>query len=122
MKKSNIYQDQSQELSKLFEQAGGNSNIMCIPMDYAKKDHVVMFCNGYGDILRKPFHVNNTPEGVRYLIDQAARSSRHRHIKKAHVFFGGEDVNSYAQNFVHALRSRGYLVASVNAHDAKKQR
>ena len=122
MKKSNIYQDRSQELSKLFEQAGSNSNIMCIPIDFAKKDHVVMFCNGYGDILRKPFNVNNTPEGVTYLIDQATRSCRHRHIKKEHVFFGGEDVNSYAQNFVHALRSKGYLVASVNAHDAKKQR
>jgi hypothetical protein len=25
--------------------------VMCVPIDYAKKDHVVMFCNGYGDIL-----------------------------------------------------------------------
>ena len=122
MKKSNIYQDRSQELSKLFEQAGSNSNIMCIPIDYAKKDHVVMFCNGYGDILRKPFNVKNTPEGVKYLIDQTTRSCQHRHIKKEHVFFGGEDVNSYAQNFVHALRTKGWLVASVNAHDAKIQR
>jgi transposase len=122
MKQRNIYQDRSQELSMLFEQAGSNSNIMCIPIDYAKKDHVVMFCNGYGDILRKPFNVKNTPEGVKYLIDQTTRSCRHRHIKKDHTFFGGEDVNSYAQNFVHALRSKGWLVASVNAHDAKKQR
>ena len=88
MKKSNIYQDRSQELSKLFEQAGSNSNIMCIPIDYAKKDHVVMFCNGYGDILRKPFTVKNTPEGVKYLIEQATRSCRHRHVRKEHTFFG----------------------------------
>ena len=40
MEKSNIYQDQSQELSKLFEQAGSNSSIMCIPMDFAKKDRL----------------------------------------------------------------------------------
>jgi len=122
MKKRNIYQDRSQELFRLFEQAGNNSKVMCVPIDYAKKDHAVMFCNGYGHILRKPFNVQNTPEGVKYLIDQAMRSCRHRNIKREHVFFGGEDVNSYAQNFASALRDHGWLVANVNAHDAKKQR
>ena len=122
MNKSNIYQDRSQELFQIFEQAGHNSNVMCIPIDYAKKEHVVMFCNGYGDIVRKPFNVNNTPEGVEYLIDQTMRSCNHRNINKEYVFFGGEDVNSYAENFVNALRTKGWLVANVNAHDAKKQR
>ena len=122
MNKRNIYQDRSQELFQIFEQAGNNSNVMCIPIDYAKKDHVVMFCNGYGDIVRKPFNVKNSPEGVEYLIDQTMRSCRHRNIKKEYVFFGGEDVNSYAENFVNALRTKGWLVANVNAHDAKKQR
>jgi len=37
-----------------------------------------------------------------------------------HVFFGGEDVGSYAENFVRTLRSGGWLVAGVNACDAKK--
>ncbi|MGD8298851.1 MAG: hypothetical protein PVG67_20785, partial [Desulfobacterales bacterium] len=68
MKKRNIYQNQSQELLSLFEQAENNSKVMCVPIDYAKKDHVVMFCNGYGDILRKPFSVKNSPEGIDYLI------------------------------------------------------
>jgi len=53
---------------------------MCVPIDYAKKDHVVMFCNGYGDILRKPFSVKNTPEGVNYLIEQVTRSCLHRSL------------------------------------------
>jgi transposase InsO family protein len=56
------------------------------------------------------------------MVDQVTRSCRHRGIKKKHVFFGGEDVNSYAENFVNTLRSREWLVAGVNAHDAKKQR
>ena len=55
MKKRSIYVNRSQELLSLFEQAGSGSKLMCVPIDYAKKDHVVMFCNGYGDILRKPF-------------------------------------------------------------------
>jgi transposase len=122
VKKRNIYQNQSQELLSLFEQAADNAKVMCVPIDYAKKDHVVMFCNGYGDILRKPFSVKNSPEGVDYLTDQVLRSCRQRSISKKHVFFGGEQVGSFADNFVATLRSQGWLVAGVNAHDAKTQR
>jgi len=122
MKKRSIYQNRSQELLSLFEDAGHNAKVMCIPMDYAKKDHVVMFCNGNGDIVRKPFSVKNSPEGITYLVDQVVRSCRHRGIKEEHVFFGGEDVSSYSENFVNTLRAKGWLVAGVNAHDAKKQR
>jgi transposase len=122
MKKPSIYPDRSQELLALFEQAGNNKKIMCVPIDYAKKDHLVMFCNGYGEVLRKPFSVDNSVDGVKYLLDQVSRSCRHRHIRPEHVFFGGEDVNSYAENFANTLRSNGWLVANVNAHDAKKQR
>ncbi len=122
MKKRNIYQNQSQELLHLFEEAGSNDKVMCVPMDYAKNDHVVMLCNGNGSILRKPFSVKNTSEGIAYIGDQVMRSCRRRGIKKEHVFFGGEDANSFAKNFVSTLRSKGFLVANVNAHDAKKQR
>ena len=90
--------------------------------DYAKSDHTVIFCNGNGDIIRKPFSVKNNPSGVEYLCDQVKRSGHHRGIKSDHIFFGGEDAGSYADNFVSALRSDGWLVAGVNAHDAKKQR
>jgi len=122
MKKRNIYLNRSQELLGLFEEAGNNAKVMCVPIDYAKKDHVVMFCNGYGDIVRKPFSVKNSPEGVEHLTQQVVRSCRHRAINSEHVFFGGEDPNSYAENFANTLHSQGWLVASVNARDAKKQR
>ena len=122
MKKRNIYQNQSQELLSLFEQAANHAKVMCVPIDYAKKDHVVMFCNGHGDILRKPFSVQNSPQGIDYLTDQVMRSCSQRAISKKHVFFGGEEVGSFADNFVATLRNRGWLVAGVNAHEAKKQR
>jgi transposase len=122
MKKNNIYQNQSQQLLSLFEQAGNNAKVMCVPIDYAKKDHVVMFCNGYGDILRKPFSVKNSPQGVDYLTDQVMRSCRQRVISQKHVLFGGEQVGSFADNFISTLRSQGWLVAGVNAHEAKTQR
>ena len=120
MKKKTIYAGQSQELLRLFEEAGNNAKIMCVPIDYAKKDNVVMFCNGYGDILRKPFSVKNSPEGIEYLSDQVTRSCLSRSINPNHVFFGGEDVGSYAENFANALRAKGWFVGGVNAHDAKK--
>ena len=88
MKKSSIYPDRSQELLALFEQAGNNSKLMCVPIDYAKKDHLVMFCNGNGEVLRKPFSVKNSRDGVKYLLDHVRRSCRHRHIQPEHVFFG----------------------------------
>jgi transposase len=122
MKKRNIYQNQSQELLTLFEKAGNSAKVMCVPIDYAKNDHVVMFCNGHGHIVRKPFSVKNSPRGVDYLIDQVIRSCKSRGINKEHVFFGGEDVGSFAANFVTTLRCQGWLVAGVNAHDAKQQR
>lgn len=122
MKKRNIYQGQSQEIISLFESAGNREKVMCIPMDYAKKDHVVMFCNGNGDVLRKPFSVKNSLEGKNYLIDQVNKSRKHRSIRRQHVFFGGEDCGSYADNFIAALRSDNWLVAGVNACDAKKYR
>lgn len=122
MKKRSIYSNQSQELLRLFEEAQNSSKIMCIPIDFAKKEHLVMFCNGHGDILRKPFSVKNSPDGMEYLTEQITRSCMHRHINQKYVFFGGEDPGSYAENFVGSLREKGWIVATVNAHDAKKQR
>jgi hypothetical protein len=57
-----------------------------------------------------------------YRMQQVVRSCRHRRISRKHVFFGGEDQNSYAKNFAKTLSSQGWLVASVNARDAKKLR
>ena len=39
MKKSSIYPNRSRALLALFEKAGKPSKLMCVPIDYAKKDH-----------------------------------------------------------------------------------
>ena len=122
MKKKNIFQNQSQEILNLFEDAKDRTKVMCIPMDYAKKDHLVMFCNGNGKIIRKPFSIKNSLEGKIYLTDQVRKSCRHHGINLKHTFFGGEDCGSYADNFITTLRSENWLVAGVNARDAKTYR
>ncbi len=122
MKKRSIYGQQSQELLRIYEEAGTSKKVLIGAIDYAKKDHVVMFCNGNGDILRKPFAVKNTPEGVAFLLAQMEDTCRYHKINHKHVFFGGEDCGSYTENFAACVRDRGWLVAGVNAQDAKKQR
>jgi transposase len=122
MKKRSIYRQQSQELLRIHEEAGTLSKVLIGAIDYAKQTHVVMLCNGNGDVLRKPFPVKNTPEGVDFLLDQVGATCRYHKIEPKHAFFGGEDCGSYTENFAQCLRDRGWLVAGVNAEDAKKQR
>jgi len=122
MKKRNIFQNQCQEILTIFEMAENRSKVMCVPIDYAKKDHLAMFCDGNGRIIRKPFSVKNSQEGKNYLIDQVTKSCRHHGIGRQHTFFGGEDCGSYADNFIAALRSENWIVAGVNAFDAKRHR
>lgn len=122
MKKRSIYGQQSQELLRIYEEAGTSKKVLVGAIDYAKQDHVVMLCNGNGDILRKPFPVKNTPEGVDFLLAQMESTCRYHKINPQHAFFGGEDCGSYTENFAECLRNRGWLVAGVNAEDAKKQR
>jgi hypothetical protein len=45
MKKRNIFQNRSQQLLALFEKAGSYLKMMWVPIDYAKKDHIVMSTN-----------------------------------------------------------------------------
>ena len=122
MKKRSIYGQQSQELLRIYEEAGTSKKVLVVPVDYAKQDHVAMFCNGNGDILRKPFPVKNTPDGVDFLLAQVDSTCRYHKINPRHVIFGGEDSGSYTENFIECLRDHGRLVAGVNAQDAKKQR
>jgi transposase len=54
MKKRNVFQNQSQEILALFEMAKDRSKVMCIPIDYAKKDHLAMIFHQHPDSL-EPF-------------------------------------------------------------------
>lgn len=119
---NSIYTNADPTLLKLFELAGDLRKVLCAPLDFAKKSHMALFCNGLGDILKRPFHVANSPAGVKKLLQEVAATCRHRAISSKHVFFGGEDLPSYAENFLAQLRGQGFLVARVNAFDAKKQR
>lgn len=119
---TSIYRNQNALLRTLFERAADPRKVLCVALDYAKRKHVALCCDGNGEILRAPFAVDNSAEGVAFLIEQISATARRRKIGKCNIFFGGEDEASYVANFTAALRARHYLVLRVNAAEAKENR
>ncbi len=119
---NSIYTKQNPKLRALFEQAGTLNKVVCVALDFAKAKHLVLFCNGQGDILKKPFPIHNSPAGLDSLLEELQRTCHHRAIPPKQVFFGGEDRPSYAENFITQLTARGHLFLRVNAWEAKHQR
>jgi transposase len=120
--KKSVYRSQNASLSALFERAGDPRKVLCVALDYAKRKHLALICDGHGDILKSAFPVENNPEGVAYLIEQISATARHRKIPKNQIFLGGEDEPAYVANFTAALRGADYLVMRVNAREAKENR
>ncbi len=117
-----IYRNQNPLLRTLFERAADPRKVLCVALDYAKRKHVALCCDGNGDILRKPFAIDNSIEGVDFLIQEISSTARRRKIPKCNIFLGGEDEPSYVVNFTAALRARQYLVLRVNAAEAAQNR
>jgi transposase len=121
-KTKSVYRSQNNTLRDIFARAGDPQKILCVAIDYAKRKHLALICDGHGDILKNHFPVDNTPEGVAFLIEQITLTARRRKIPQTQIFLGGEDEPTYVANFTAALRNSGYLVMRVNAHEAKENR
>lgn len=119
---TSIFQRANPAIQELFQKAGSPQKVMCVPFDYAKQQHTALVCNGAGAQLRGPFHVHNNPEGVAFFEKVVAGLCRKHAIRRANVFFGGEDCSAIAFNFTHALIQKGYLGIGVNARDAALER
>jgi transposase len=120
--KSTIYSQCNPQLLKLFEAAGHPAKVMCVALDYAKAQHTALICNGVGDLLKSSFAVDNTLSGAAQLLTEVRACAKRKKIRAEHVFFGGEDHPSYAENFLRKLRQEKFLVVRVNAWEAKQQR
>lgn len=120
--KSSIYPQGNPQLVKLFELAGHPAKVMCVAMDYAKAQHMILICNGLGDRLKPDFAVDNTAAGAAKLLSEVRTCAKKRKVPPEHVFFGGEDRPSFAENFVRKLTDEKFLVVQVNAWEAKQQR
>ena len=126
MKSSNkiqsVYRNQNALIRAVFERAGDARKVFCVALDYAKRKHVALICDGNGDVLKASFPVENNAAGIAHLIKEISATARRRKIPKEQIFIGGEDEPAYVANFTEALRSKGYLVVRVNAYEAKENR
>lgn len=117
-----IFTKTNPQVEHVFEEAGQPSKVMCVPLDYAKRSHTALVCNGSGMQLKKPFHVHNDPEGIDFLLNITDGLCRKHSIRREHVIFAGEDCGSFCLNFTHALAQKGRLLLGVNARDAAGER
>jgi len=119
---TSIFQRANPAIQELYKMAGSPAKVMCIPIDYAKRQHTALVCNGAGMQLHSPFHIHNNPDGVAFLEKTVTGLCRKHAIRKTHVYFGGEDCSAISFNFTHALIQKGYLGIGVNAQDAALER
>lgn len=117
-----VYSQCNPQLVRLFEQAADPAKVMCVALDYAKTKHTVLLCNGRGDLLKSAFAVENNGGGASDLLQEVRQSCQRFAIPVQHVFFGGEDYPSFAENFLRRLASDRFLIVRVNAWEAKKHR
>ena len=119
---NSIFRKPNPAIEKLFREAGSPEKVMCIPIDYAKKQHTALVCNGGGEQLRGTFNIHNTPKGIAFVEEIILGLCKKHSIPKTNVFFGGEDCSAIAFNFIHAMLEKGYLGIGLNARDAAKER
>lgn len=120
--KSTIYSRCNPQLLRLFATAGHPAKVMCVALDYAKAQHMVLICNGVGDRLKPDFPIDNTAQGASQLLHEVRACAKEKKIRPEHIFFGGEDQPAFAQNLLRKLRQEKFLVIRVNAWEAKQQR
>ena len=121
-KSQSVYRNQNVLIRTVFERAGDNRKVLCVAIDYAKRKHVALICDGNGDVLKKSFPVENNAAGVAHLVKEISATARRRKIPKDQIYLGGEDEPAYVANFTEALRAKDYLVVRVNAYEAKENR
>lgn len=117
-----IYRSQCRAIKAIFEEAPSPKKILIVPIDYAKQKHVALICDGNGDTLKKAFPVENSSEGLAFLLSEVQATARRRKIPRKHIIFGGEDEPAYVENFLRALRGKEFLAVRVNAWEASQLR
>ena len=55
--KQSVYRNQNSLIRALFERAGNSRKVLCVALDYAKRKHVALICEGNGDVLKSSFPV-----------------------------------------------------------------
>lgn len=120
--KTNIFPQRNQVVSEILLR-NDRRCVLIVPIDFAKKSHVVQLCRGTGEyLLRQPLTVHNDSRGVDFLLEKVRKCQAKYRIPTQNIILGGEDPPEYVWNFVAACRARGYQFVRVNAKEAKTHR
>ena len=58
---NSIFHRKNPAIEKIFKEAGSPKKVMCIPIDYAKRQHTALVCNGEGEQLKSVFTMSIGP-------------------------------------------------------------
>ncbi len=120
--KRNIYPDRCQEVAELLG-ASDPRRVLVVPIDVAKREHVVQVCRASGEFLfSKPMFIRNDGRGAAYLMKRLKACCSRYGIARSHVLLGAEDPPSYTVNFINTLNAAGWTFVRVNAKEAKRFR
>lgn len=120
--KMDIFPDRSQDARDILLTTDLRK-VLIVPIDFAKKSHVVQLVRGNGKYLkRRPLNIDNNSQGCQHLMEQVERCCAKYRIPKCNVLFGGEDPPEYVWNFILPIQMAGYTFVRVNAKEAKKHR
>ena len=119
---TNIFPERNQIANEILCR-NNPSEVLVVPVDFAKKTHVAQVARGTGEYLyKRPLNVHNTDAGACFLLEKVEKHRQKYRIPKGNVLFGGEDPGEYAWNFILRIQSTGYQFVRVNAKEAKKHR
>ena len=84
-----VYRNQNSLVRAVFERAGDARKVLCVALDYAKRKHVALICDGHGDVLKASFPVENNAAGIAHLVKEISATARRRKIPKDQIYLGG---------------------------------
>ena len=85
----NIFPERSQGAAELLANAESR-NVLVVPIDFAKRIHVVQFARGTGEyLLKRPLNVRNNVAGKQSLLDKIAKCCAKHRIRSATSWLAG---------------------------------
>jgi orotidine-5'-phosphate decarboxylase len=111
----NVQKTKNALIRAVFQRAGDTRKVLCVALDYAKRKHVALICDGNGDILKSAFPVENNPAGIDFLIKEISATARRRKIPKNQIFFGGENEAAvkYASKTCRAVKHAAHILSEI---------
>jgi transposase len=112
--------NRSQAISKVMTT---KSRFVIVAVDFAKTTMKVQaFLDRETVAWKKGLNVDNTSEGLSFLLEKLDGICSKWRIRKESVVFGGEDPAPYAMPFIESLKRNGFLFVAVNAREASNNR